>query len=265
MYKLLLPASAALVLSGCNPETLDGPMVEPKVQRFGVVSDDISVEYDDVSDTILVTSSAPPISAARVIAAPGMIELVRNTGLDTGDFSGYENPTYSTVGHFAQTSTGDGYAGIVISQYFGGIAGGEFGRLGDTALPASGSANYTGSYAGWFSGDGVYLPTNRLGGDVALMADFDSNQISGAITNRTIEDSPFELEDLTLNAANISGGEFSGTTSGGVHTYPGATVSNGAYSGMFTGADGQEIVGGVTMEHDFDGVYLEVGAFVVEQ
>lgn len=262
MYKLLIPASAALVLSGCNPETLDGPMVEPKVQRFGNLSDDITVAFDEAGDTVLVTTNGPPVSAARAVATS--FELTRESEYDTGAFAGYVNTGQASAGHLAQTSSGGGYAGVVISASLGGMAGGEFGRIGETTLPASGSAQFTGSYAGWFVGDAGYIPANHLGGDVALMADFDSNQISGAITNRTISDSPFELEDLMLNATEINGGEFAGTTSGGVYTYPDATVSNGKYSGMIVGADGQEIVGGVTMEHDFDGVYLEVGAFVAD-
>ena len=73
------------------------------------------------------------------------------------------------------------------------------------------------------------------------------------------------LGDVQLESASIVDGGFSGTTSGGAAAMGGFTVSPGEYGGLLTGADGQEVVGGVQLLHS-DGTdnYIETGAFVAE-
>jgi hypothetical protein len=74
-----------------------------------------------------------------------------------------------------------------------------------------------------------------------------------------------------LSPTQISDGAFSGTTTGGAlqerffdtSIVAGTTTTQGSHAGLFTGSDGQEIVGGITIPHLREGRPLtEKGIFV---
>ena len=75
---------------------------------------------------------------------------------------------------------------------------------------------------------------------------------------------------MSLMSGTIDGatGRFGAETSGGrvVSGLPGAGRAAGTYSGLVVGADGGEVVGNVSVVHDFDGVPArrESGAFVAD-
>ena len=142
-------------------------------------------------------------------------------------------------------------------------------RVGTTLVPETGSADYAGSYLGQFwglrgPGDVQSVGFNTVTGDVTFTADFsDTSTISGVITGRSSEGSDFA--DLDLELATITGGGFSGIASGG--ELAGETTSSGTYSGLLTGADGTEVIGGLSIDHSNvpGSGEFEVGVFIAEE
>lgn len=270
-----------MVLASCGPEVTGTPVVvdppvvveppvepvvyAPEVQQFGDIPSDVTVEI--VGNRVVLTNGV------------NTIFLARHEAKDAGVFKAYADDTAASPSYshafFAETSSGGGYAGVGISKTtsdLGGIIGGEYGRLSDTELPETGSATFTGQYVGEIA----ILPNYNLGasftgdvepitGDVELIADFDGNEISGAITNRA--QSGRTPDDVILHSTSIQNGGFSGRTSGGILVPAGSanTASDGTYSGMFVAADGQEIVGGVQIEHQSGNTRIESGVFILEK
>jgi hypothetical protein len=146
-----------------------------------------------------------------------------------------------------------------------GFAGSFFERQGDTLVPTSGSANYTGDYVAWIADDGTYFGRFLITGDASMDVDFESASIEGTITNRVDHfNASNTLGDVEFETTSIVDGGFAGTTSGGAFDTAGATASAGEYGGLLTGSDGQEVVGGVQILHENAGSLIETGAFIAE-
>lgn len=222
----------------------------------GALPDGLTIEYDEGAETITVTRGGN----TRVLAPY----------LDNPSLKGFlvhviPQNTWAAV---QETDSGAGYAKFGFSRTGElNFAGSIYGRNGNTTLVQSGSATFTGSYGGFIAfSDGNRL--NRLiEGDVELNADFETLEISGEITNRVFgAHDPLMLnaKDLILAPTTIDANlAFSGATSGGDLTGIGGTSSAGIYSGLLVGADGKEIVGGLSLSHVVGGIdYTEVGAFV---
>lgn len=158
---------------------------------------------------------------------------------------------------FAETSSGQGTAASLIRIVDGQpqIEGAMLQRNGETTVPTSGTATFTGHSATFFE-----FGTQSSEGNVELTANFGTSEINGAITDRIRYGSSGldPLPDITLNIGTISGGGFSGTTTGG---FNGGTTA-GTFSGLFTGPNGDELVGewGYT-----DGDFTAQGIFSAEQ
>ena len=136
-------------------------------------------------------------------------------------------------------------------------------------MPTEGELSYTGSYTGVFTedlrGDPVY--TTVISGKAELTADLDEMMISGTISERRSTRSEVFYADVSLNETSISGGTFSGTTTGGSGiTSPfTTTAADGSYAGILAGPTGDEALGSLTFEHDPDGTTrTETGVFIAE-
>lgn len=253
----------AALLASCGPQaeniSVDKPAnglpeetkLAPAENAIGIGSETLTAAYDAVNDQITLTDGANSILLPEEsFGTPAAFQ---------------EYSTSSGFVAYGVTNSGAGYAAAALSdtnRVLGGVAGAAFGRLTDTEMPDNGSATYTGSYEGVLGDSGDYEPYNILViGDVEMTADFDTNNISGTISNRLQFGDGDTLDDVTLNMTSIENGGFIGKTSGG--DFPGASgsPSQGEYSGMFVGANGQEIVGGLLIEHtDF----VEAGAFILD-
>ncbi|MFT6605681.1 MAG: hypothetical protein ACJA2X_000857 [Halocynthiibacter sp.] len=168
-------------------------------------------------------------------------------------------------------------------------------RTGDTTMPVTGAANYKGLYAGTVSGEGgqpvrTYdnSATAFFSGDVSLSADFATARVSGAITNRTTDSLAAgysnirQTKDITLELGGIENGAFLGaaTSAADDPDNPDPTVqypddsyryyeTTGTYEGLFVGANADEIVGKITVDHVQGGTsphsVRENGVFVLNQ
>ncbi len=257
MKELITCASlAVLAFAGCSsssPEDFGAAEVS-----LGSVPSLLEIDYDDTANTITLTdgtiTTVLPVRPAAFYDTPGFF----------GYYQGSGGPSYASRG---ETSTGSGYAISVISaDTASNVAGAVFGRLGDTTMPTSGTAQYTGDYVAWVATSSDNVGQYLIYGDATLDVDFDSAMVDGLITNRTDNFSAGNpLNDLTFETTSISDGGFTGTTSGGAFALAGWTAAAGEYGGVFTGADGQEIAGGVQVTHVRSGTALvEAGAFIVE-
>lgn len=138
-------------------------------------------------------------------------------------------------------------------------------RLGDTTLPMSGKAAFSGGYNG--ISNGMFLVT----GDAELTANFNQGTIRGAITNRQLSDGQNVFDtlsagDLRLDKTSIdANGAFAGTTSQGDITSEGGTLTSlgGNYHGMITGGKGGRLGGALTTDFTLGEETLhEVGVFL---
>lgn len=244
------------VLGACSSGSAVETTSRAAESAIGIIPETLELEYDEVADVVTITHGV----ASRTIA--------RLSDLDTPGFFAYGNRsdgfTYVT---FGETSSGSGLAAAGASSTSAAIsfAGSVFERVGDTDMPTSGSSNYTGAYTGLFASDPDLVGILLIAGDASIDADFSTALINGSITNRRDLTGPVTFADIQLEAASIVDGAFTGTTSGGAADEEGSTVSPGEYGGLFTGATGQEVVGGVQLSHDIDGTrFIESGAFIAE-
>ncbi|MGH1579234.1 hypothetical protein [Planktotalea sp.] len=163
-------------------------------------------------------------------------------------------------------------SGTQLVIYSGGLAGSVvnlagFTRTGTSEMPLTGSARYTGEYAG-------FTTTRRINGSARIDVSFDDNTVSGRITNRefrqrpdNVLDSANSLSDLSLEETKLNrDGSFKGVTGGGkiINGQEVWDPAIGRFVGLIGGAEGNEVVGSVAVSHrspsgaDFD----EVGGFL---
>lgn len=170
------------------------------------------------------------------------------------------------------------------NRYFGGgyyERDGAFDRPAIGAGPAAGQVSYAGTYAGVLNGGGsgdellrpppgtdpALLPRQpgRVTGDVFINANFSDNLVNGAVFNRVVVDSDFELRDVILLPTDITGdGTFLGDAEGAA---PDDTDVSGQYAGVFGGRNSASVAGLVYLD-DFDPDLEneeERGVFVLRQ
>jgi hypothetical protein len=170
------------------------------------------------------------------------------------------------------------------NRYFGGgyyEREGAFDRPPVGAGPAAGQVSYAGSYAGVLNGGGsgddllppppgtdpAILPNQpaRVRGDVFLNANFSDNLVNGAVFNRIVVDSGFELRDVILLPTSITeDGTFEGDAEG---PSPDVEDVSGQYAGVFGGRNAASVAGLVYLD-DFDPDLdneEERGVFVLRQ
>ena len=254
-----LPLSL-LILAGCSGSDGVPEKVGAAEISLGSIPTMLVVDLDEASNVLALTGGA---RSARLSA--------RST-FDSSGFEGYYDDygggefIYASLG---ETSTGSGRAITFVSgpDLLNG-RGSKIERIGETAVPDSGTARYLGSYIGWLSlNEGSLRGQVQISGDVALDANFATASIDGSITNRrdNIRSDGATFGDVTIVATSIVGGGFAGITSGGASNTAGSTASNGEYAGMLTGPDAQEVVGAIQIPHaGLTTTYTETGVFIAE-
>lgn len=236
----------------------DGTPVTALKATMGRLPSGFSARYDAGSDTLILEDGANAVALqreARFEVPPYRLYSFRATGRSARVLR-------------AETASGGGISGVALWQGGTGLAGPFHARLSDTQLPSEGSATFTGDYAAIVERD---LNFNFfVKGAAAFSADFGTNTISGTITNRADSTEPrATFADIALAPAAIVNGSFAGTAGGGAGTGAlGTTVQPGAYAGLFTGANGQELVGGIVIAHETVATrtpLTEHGAFIAER
>ena len=222
-----------------------------------------SVSYDRATDTVTIDDGTGPVLLGNAVPSPRLFQRYNTRGPSAIWFE------------YAETASGSGAASFFVNSR-AGVAGTMFSRLSETRLPDSGTAEFSGQYTAVLVGSDA-RPASRIAADATLMADFAAGSVSGEITNRRAELGPSTR--LILGPAGISDGAFTGTATGG-ELISGSTISSGtttmtgSYAGLFTGANGAEVVGGVAIPHIAEGAAVqlwgdqpltEIGAFLAER
>ncbi len=263
----------AFALSACGLIDDDKMVSDPVVVQtaglasavVGEVPADVTMTYDEVADTITVAGSAGTV-------------VLNPTGVINGFqfYQGYSGAW--TNGVRRETNSGGGVVTLVTSPDFTSIVpntifdmiNGSVERTSDTTLPSADTADYAGDYVAIYTVSGRdYSP---MYGDANFAANFGEGTMSGSITNRGFEYiGGIDIDDITLEAAQIEDGVFSGVASGGAinTTFSSAqagTVTGGEYTGMVVGPNGEELVGAVKLDHLTTGnaEYTEIGGFVAD-
>lgn len=259
VFSLFL-AAGALALAGCGGGSTAGGTLSAQSRNMGPTA--INVGYNANSSLFGFSAAGTPLT-----------DLTPNAPFDHGRMKRYQTSTFDQLAYGAQSA--NAIVGVAASEAhssinFGGV---NFQRIGNTTLPTSGVANYTGEYAGFFRNETTPNSeiTRAINGDVMMTADFASNTVAANITNRqfrfvgsNVVNNSNLLADLSLPSTTISAnGEFSGTTSGGRVTTDTWDPTNGVFQGMFAGANGGEAVGGVIVNHRSaaNTPFQEIGGF----
>ena len=245
----------AAVLVGCGSSGGGEDGFGPATDVVGNLSPSFTATYDATTDTLTLDDGTTTTVLARQMIYDG------------AEFKGYYLAgSPSSFAIYAETPTGDGYA--LTAVWPAAVnSGSEFARVSETLVPDGGTATYTGEYGAFLVYDTTGVAYRLLFGDAELMADFAADTISGVISNRVdFDNAAVTFDDVTLEAGSISGGGFSGEATGGAGNGSiVTTVDPGAYSGLFTGPDGEQVVGGVVLGHTYLGdPVTEYGAFVAD-
>ncbi len=240
---------------GSDPETPSPETVAAAQVSMGIVPSMVTVDYDEATNVLTVTDGV----TTRELAARAFY--------DTPGFAGYYvSSTGQHYGSGAETSSGGGRVAVVTSPSTSlSVSGAFMERTGDTVVPVTGTATYTGDYASWFVTASGLSGSRLVTGAATLNVDFADSSVDGMITDRENHFSSETFADIVLVEGSIVDGQFSGTTTGGGSSIAGATAAAGEYLGLLTGANAEEAVGGVHLTHTISGTdYVETGAFVVE-
>lgn len=257
--KLIVLAAVMMPVAGCMGSSGGSDDSVPVQQTAGAATIAIGTSetrsYAFDSDTSEIT----------VTREDGDHTYVEFSGVTVpGAFTNYQSfSTRATMLH-GQTSTEAG-------EVFVDVHGVHLARNGETTLPVSGAASYTGSYAGQLAQPGNNAAYNLpIIGSAELSADFGGGTVTGQVTDRQFANHPnATFAPIELELGQLSDGSFSGTTTGGQYTLNGSTAYTadaGTYGGMIVGANGEEAIGQVMIDHRIASIdWVETGAFIVEQ
>ncbi|WP_299664897.1 hypothetical protein [uncultured Ruegeria sp.] len=238
--------------------------VNPLQGRMGNLPHRTDATYDASTDTLKLDLRGAPVDLTRNNFLPNI------NGFDQFQAAGAEASALRGT-----TASGSGSAMIVFSRANAhDIHGVEYERLTPGGIPVTGTATYQGEYVGLITSTSAGAAF-VVQGDATLETDFDSGSVNGRVSNRSQvvsgSDNGFFMNDLALRDGSISGnGEFRGTVTGGQAIgdtfFSGSSTTTGSYGGAIVGATGNEAVGGVVIDHEFEGVTMtETGAFVASQ
>ncbi len=269
---LVLFLSPALAACGGSSTPVETTRTAPATAAINpmtpTVTNTVAVNYDTATSMFAFT--------ANTVAAT---ELAEEPGRNNGRLLSFADPGADEYA-FAYQS-GNSIAAVMATQGnigqpsgTGAYGGLTYRRTGAATVPLTGSATYTGDYAGYLRRD-LTGPNDdilyRVNGDVSLTAGFASNLVNGTITNREMRNrinntivAAVPVADVTLQNANLDNNlAFSGNATGGEVTVAGWTASPGIYSGVIAGPDGaNETVGAVAINHLNGAIaHTEIGIF----
>ncbi len=230
-----------------------------------------ATEYEFDADNNRVLLGNPV--ATQVAAEEATIEVTVPE-----NFNAYQGTERDIFAFRGVTPSGNGVTTIYAAGADAASLTGAFAeRAGpETVVPDTGIVNYDGQYAGVIrslEGDSV---SHAVSGTATMTASFADGQVSGVISDRvatllSLTTIQTDLADIELQTTSIENGGFAGTTTGGgFPTVLGFEfdTDQGNYSGLFVGADGEEIVGNLDITHtrvsDDARIRQEVGAFILE-
>ena len=194
-------------------------------------------------------------------------------------FSSQSGNFLTVIAEENQGNSAGTYA-LISGRVTSSSSGAAYGRFGPSTLPASGTASYSGQYAGIAFenyntlSQGAYLLTT---GDVSMVASFAStgNRVGGKITNRQafgtngVSEPTWSAADIQINSSAITSvGDYQSTLSGGGLRQAGdtTTTNNGRVNGIIGGTNGQSTAGTLFLNHSLTGTngdfaLTERGAF----
>lgn len=283
-------AIAALAACGGSGggTTVVGPTTptEPTTQdvaRADVASASVFTDWNTAGDTRTVVRTLPTNGAQQTIA----LSAEDVDPLDGSAFTSYSNADSGARWRLLE-ATGPGGATVRVTGFVNDNVNLSYSPQSEYlttggSIPLSGTANFSGDYAGMLSrttaATNPRLTDRYVTGDVSITADFGSERLDGRISNRaafvTSNDSEsFNLADVTLNSLNLTGGRsntnFGAATTGGAIQATGYNTQSsnifGNWSAAVTGTEAEAIVGAVNIFHDYTGGaardLTETGVFV---
>ena len=202
----------------------------------------------------------PPL-ADTVLDSAG-IDFSRPGGGETFRFDSSDSPTVVHVQYDASSAP----------ELTGNIG---FSSGGTSTTTQTGTADFTGDYAGLIVDETNSEVVWSVSGDTSVEVSFASQQMSGSITNRVLRDagsnqpdSSNTLSDLTLVSADITGNRVPdsapGALSGG--GLNGGSIVDGSYiAGIYLGTE-DSVTGFVQLEHvRVGGNFPEWGIFTTTE
>ena len=251
---------SVLALAGCGGSNSAASSVAPvsvgaAETSMGAVPSTVTLDFDEVTDVLTLTDGTTTVAMAA------------DDEFDVPGFTGYYGFASSdNFGNLGETSSGSGRVATISSPDEDlEVAGTFLERVGETLVPLTGTATHTGNYVAYVSDALTLTAVFLVTGGAELNVDFADASVDGTITDRTTVFTNENLADLVLQKGSIDAGAFSGTTIGGEFEGSSSRVAPGDYVGLLTGADAEEAVAGVQINHNVSGTSLvETGAFVVE-
>jgi hypothetical protein len=133
-----------------------------------------------------------------------------------------------------------------------------------TSMPGTGAVSYAGTYGGIVVEGARDLSPSTVSGIAQIEVDFGDYGVSGAITNRVLDET-IAANDIALNLTDLINGAFEGTTTGGDLNTGGLVASAGTYTGLIVGPNGENIIGAVTITHAGADSVVEQGGMILSQ
>lgn len=221
-----------------------------------------------------VSVAAITASELSVVVDGDALTLPKQLGdaHDTALFTHYHSENPEIRGYAAQTS--NSRIGVVSEDGNDGNGGIFFQNLAAAPLiPTTGSASYTGDYAGLLRSETDLSATilTLVKGDASVTVNFANSSVSGRISGRQALQpsnaavlSTVQLSDVVLqNGVLDVTGAINGSVTGGQSSVGPWTGEGGNFGGQLTGPFASEAIGGVEIDYTLNGTQQlkEIGAF----
>jgi hypothetical protein len=249
------------LVAACGGTTVSAPIsLTPASFNEGPVP----IGYDPATGALSVNAAA--------VVAPRTTETVSN-----GNASIFRSA--APLHHSAIAQNSDVYAVASANLGATGVRGLTYGRRGPTELPTTGTATFSGDYAGIFGRDPVAGNQSvfaHIDGDANLAVDMANMSLTGSVTNRMAYDDDGVAAPVTTSFADVqiaggtiaADGTFDANVTGGERTYSGGTYNfvSGSANGAFGGATGNAVAGVIQINQTNPNIgmaaHTEVGSFV---
>lgn len=219
-----------------------------------------------------IGEGSPAIEGDRVSFAGGStpISVFRSTGQGSG--FGKDNNLASPGGYLTLIGQNGNVSGVAASILAGDelTQGASVARTGETILPLSGSATFTGPYAGTLVNiSSPFVYKDHIIGQARVDVDLDTAEVDVAITNRSqpaVIDAGNNVTFADISADNLSldgDATFEGSATGGGLRVGllRASPTNQRIEGLLGGPQGEEVAGVVNIDHDLGAAVLREQGF----
>jgi hypothetical protein len=270
---LVLSMMTIAALTACI-ETTDGAgVVTPaNMSPRSLTSGPASIRF--------VNSTGDLTLAGIDIAKPFTTDLLNRSNGASASASVFSSLSGRSLTVIAEENPGNsaGTYALVSGRVTTSSSGAAYGRFGTSTLPSSGTASYSGEYAG-IAFENYNTPSQAAyvltTGDVSVQATFTSNRVDGKIINRQVfgtdgsADPSWSAANIQMNSTTLtSDGDYQATLSGGGLRSAGntTTTNNGRVNGIIGEINGQSTAGILFLNHSLTGsngdfALTERGAF----